>query len=163
MSETIVRFCVRCGAGVADLEKFGALRPVCPQCGWIYFADPKVAAAGLIERNARILLVRRANDPQRGLWSLPAGFVDAREDPARAAERECREETGLIVRAASLVDVIPGREQPRGADIVIVYRMEILGGELSAGDDADQVDFFGRDALPPLAFQFTYKAMGIED
>jgi len=136
-------------------ERFGRQRPVCPQCGWIYFADPKVAAAILIEQDGRVLLVRRINEPYRGLWTLPAGFVDADEDPMRAAERECLEETGLTVRATGVLDVIAGREHPRGADFVIVYRGELLAGELQAGDDADEVGWFGRDDLPQLAFQAT--------
>ena len=77
---------------------FGEERAICPQCGWIHFEDPKVAAGVLVEQEGRILLVQRGNDPERGVWSFPAGFVNAYEDPARAAERECLEETGLVVR-----------------------------------------------------------------
>lgn len=136
-------------------ESFGKVRPVCPQCGWIHFADPKVAAAVLVERDGRVLLVRRANDPFRGLWTLPAGFVDAEEDPAEAAARECFEETGLSVRVTRVLDVIAGREHPRGADFVIVYQAEAVSGEISARDDADAAGWFPRDDLPPLAFKAT--------
>ena len=136
-------------------ERFGRLREVCPNCGWIHFSDPKVAAAILLEQNGRVLLVRRVNEPFRGRWTLPAGFVDADEDPARAAERECLEETGLIVRAIGVLDVIAGREHPRGADFVIVYRGELVSGELQAADDADQAEWFARGQLPALAFRAT--------
>ena len=142
-------------------DAFGRLRPVCPHCGWTYFADPKVAAAVLVEQDGQVLLARRVNEPQRGDWSLPAGFVDAREDPAQAAIRECLEETGLTVRITALADVIAGREHPRGADIIIIYRAEILSGTLQPGDDADQVGFFPRDQLPPLAFNATKKVLGM--
>jgi ADP-ribose pyrophosphatase YjhB (NUDIX family) len=130
-----------------------ASRPACPACGWVHFEDPKVAAAVLVEQDGKVLLTRRASQPFKGKWSLPAGFVDAREDPARAAERECLEETGLIVRVTGLVDVVGGREHERGADIVIIYRAEIIGGQVSAGDDADRAEFFLYDQLPDLAFQ----------
>jgi 8-oxo-dGTP diphosphatase len=150
---------MRCGARLALAERFGRLRPVCAACGWIYFADPKVAVAALIEQEERVLLARRANDPQRGLWTLPAGFVDAGEHPARAVEREVLEETGLVGRVTALLDVLYGLEHPRGAHILIVYRLEITGGELHSGDDVDQVAFFARDALPPLAFQTTYQIL----
>jgi 8-oxo-dGTP diphosphatase len=136
-------------------EKFGRQRAVCPRCGWIHFADPKVAAAILLERDGRVLLVRRVNQPYRGMWTLPAGFVDAEEDPRRAAERECLEETGLLVHATSVLDVIAGREHPRGADFVVVYRGEVLSGDLQAADDADQAGWFQRSELPPLAFRAT--------
>lgn len=143
------------------LHRFGALRPVCPNCNWVYFPDPKVASAVLVERDGRVLLGRRAGDPQRGLWTLPAGFVDAGEDPAAAARRECLEETGLEVRITGLVDVLSGQEHPRGAHIFIVYRAEITGGALRAADDIDDVGFFNLDNLPPLAFATTKRILGI--
>jgi len=111
--EQEINFCPRCGSGVRLQEKFGKLRAVCPNCGWIHFADPKVAAAVLLKQAGRVLLVRRVNEPFRGLWTLPAGFIDAGEDPAQAAERECLEETSLTVHATRVVDVIAGREHPR--------------------------------------------------
>ncbi|MGZ6316317.1 MAG: NUDIX domain-containing protein [Anaerolineales bacterium] len=150
-----VKFCPRCGTAVGMAERFGRQREVCPACGWIHFADPKVAAAILLEENGRVLLVRRVNEPYRGMWTLPAGFVDADEDPARAAERECLEETGLTVRATGVLDVIAGREHPRGADFVIVYRGELVSGDLQAADDADQAVWFDRTDLPSLAFRAT--------
>ncbi len=137
-----VNYCIRCGSPVALELKYGAPRPVCPRCGWIYFADPKVAVEVLVEVDGRVLLVQRANQPQQGLWSQPGGFVDAWEDPLRAAERECLEETGLVVKVTSLLEVISGREFPESADIVIAYRAEIVGGELNPGDDALQAGFF---------------------
>jgi 8-oxo-dGTP diphosphatase len=157
--ENQIKFCPRCGTRVVSQERFGKIRPVCPQCEWIHFEDPKVAAAVLVEREGRILLVRRVNEPFRGLWTLPAGFIDAGEEPARAAERECLEETGLSVRAKRVLDVIAGREHERGADFVIVYQAEVLGGTLSPNDDADAVDWFAFTNLPPLAFSATQKAI----
>jgi ADP-ribose pyrophosphatase YjhB (NUDIX family) len=154
-----IKFCTRCGAEVIREEKFGLVRPICPQCGWIFFIDPKVAAAVLIEKEKRVLLVRRANEPYRGLWTLPAGFVNGGEDPADAATRECLEETGLTVVVKRVLEVIAGREHNRGADFIIVYQAEILSGELSPADDADAVEWFSYDALPPLAFKATEKVL----
>ena len=155
-----VNYCPRCGTEVALAEKFGRQRAVCPHCGWIHFEDPKVAAAILLEQDGRVLLVRRVNEPYRGRWTLPAGFVDAEEDPARAAERECLEETGLTVRVTGLLDLIAGREHPRGADFVIVYHGEVISGELKAADDADEAAWFARSDLPPLAFRATEAVLG---
>jgi ADP-ribose pyrophosphatase YjhB (NUDIX family) len=154
-----VKFCPRCGTIVGKADRFGKVHPVCPQCGWIHFADPKVAAAVIVEQDGRVLLVSRANEPFRGLWTLPAGFVDAGEDPADTAARECLEETGLTVRILHVLDVIAGREHPRGADFVIVYSAQAISGELMAGDDADQAAWFERADLPPLAFRATQKTL----
>ena len=159
-----VRFCIRCGAPLERRVAFGQVRPTCPACGWIYFADPKVAAGALVEDpQGQVLLVRRVNEPGRGLWSFPAGFVDAGEDPARAAERECLEETGLQVVVTRLMHLVSGREHERGADFVLVYAARVTGGRLAPGDDADLAQFFPRQALPPLAFRATRVALGLEE
>lgn len=148
-----VKFCPKCGTAVLHQFRFGRERPICPACGFIYFADPKVAVAVLVRHNGRVLLVRRANEPFRGLWSLPAGFVDADEDPLEAAMRECREETGLVVQITGILTITYGREHARGSDFVIVYGGEITGGTLHAGDDADAAEWFERGDLPGLAFK----------
>jgi ADP-ribose pyrophosphatase YjhB (NUDIX family) len=128
----------------------------------MHFADPKVAAAVLVEQEGRVLLVRRVNEPFRGLWTLPAGFVDAEEDPARAAARECEEETGLKVRVTRVLEVVAGREHERGADFVIVYAAEVESGILQAADDADDARWFEPSQLPLLAFRATRKVLGKE-
>jgi 8-oxo-dGTP diphosphatase len=158
-----INYCPQCGSSLVSAERFGKLRPVCPQCDWVFFPDPKVAVAALVEREGEILLVRRANDPERGRWTLPAGFVDAGEDPARAAERECLEETGLLVEVRALLDVLSGQDHPRGAHIIIFYRADIISGELQPADDVDGVAFFPRDKLPPLAFRTTSRILNQPD
>jgi 8-oxo-dGTP diphosphatase len=150
-----VNFCPRCGSGLTQKHVIGRLRPSCPKCDWIFFPDPKVAVAVLVTRRGEILLVRRINRPQQGMWTLPAGFVDAGEDPRLAAERECLEETGLVVKATQLVDVLSVQEHERGANILIVYQAVVYSGELTPGDDADKAEFFRLDELPQLAFNST--------
>jgi 8-oxo-dGTP diphosphatase len=150
-----IKFCPRCGAAVVTEFHYGHDRPVCPACRWMFFADPKVAAAVLVEDAGRVLLVRRVNEPFRGRWTVPAGFVNADEDPAAAAARECLEETGLTVKITGILDIRAGREHARGADFVIFYRGQVTGGLLRAGDDADAADWFARSRLPELAFQST--------
>lgn len=150
-----VNFCPRCGTEIIQAIHFGRLRPTCPRCEWIFFPDPKVAVAVLILEDERILLVRRVHQPQQGMWTFPAGFVDAGEDPKLAAERECIEETGLQIKATDLVDIYAGQEHERGADLLIVYKAVIQSGELVPGDDADGAGFFHLNQLPPLAFNST--------
>lgn len=159
MNPEDVHFCPRCGAGLVLARQFGRERPVCPRCGWIFFPDPKVASAVLVEERGQVLLVRRANDPARGLWTLPAGFVDAGEDPAQAAARECLEETGLEVRITGLLEIIAGQEHPRGAHFVIFYTGQVVSGQLHPEDDVDAAGFFSPETLPPLAFSTTRRVL----
>jgi ADP-ribose pyrophosphatase YjhB (NUDIX family) len=81
--------------------------------------------------------------------------VDAGEDPRLAAARECLEETGLDVEIGDLLDALFSSEHPRSASIILAYRGRVRGGELRAGDDADDIGFFGPDELPELAFETT--------
>ena len=150
-----VKHCIRCGNAVEQRASYGQVRPVCPSCGWIHFADPKVAAAVFVEDDGKILLVQRSFNPHQGKWSLPAGFVNAGEDPAEAARRECLEETSLNVRVMHILDIHAGREHAGGADFIIVYRAEVINGNLLAADDADAAAWFSRDDLPELAFEAT--------
>ena len=159
MSNPDYKFCPRCATLLEHKKLYGAVRGVCPNCKWIHFIDPKVAAGVLVIQRERVLLVRRAGEPFRGLWTLPAGFVNSGEDPAEAAARECLEETGLSVRVTRVFDIIAGKEHPRGADFVIVYAAEIISGEMQAEDDADAVDWFAKSNLPPLAFRATQKVL----
>jgi len=154
-----INFCIRCAEPLIMAERFGAIRPACPRCEWVYFTDPKVAAAALVERNETILLVRRANDPQRGLWTLPAGFIDAGEDPQQAVVRECLEETGLQIEVTQLIDVLAGQEHARGSHLLIVYQGVVLSGDINAADDVDMAAFFPLDELPPLAFTTTQRIL----
>lgn len=108
-----------------------------------------------LEQDGKVLLVRRAVTPERGCWTIPGGFVDAWEDPADAAARECTEETGLSVSTTELIDLVPSHDHPGGAGFVIFYRGEIKAGKMQAGDDADAVDWFAPGELPKLAFHAT--------
>ncbi len=154
-----IRFCSSCGTAVVQQQAFGRMRPVCPACGRVHFLDPKVAAGVVVEAEGKVLLVRRAVEPELGKWTIPGGFVEADEDPVLTAQRECEEETGLQVQVEGLLDVLHGLEHPSGASIVILYQGRLRGGELSARDDADQAAFFAPHELPELAFEATRQAL----
>lgn len=159
MEDESIRFCPRCATELIRRLHSGKLRPACPNCGWVYFPDPKVAVLVLIRKDEQILLVQRVFEPQKGSWTLPSGFVDAGEDPKAAAQRECLEETGLVVDDLKLLDVIYSQEYPRGASILLLYEAQVRSGDLRPGDDAGQVGYFSVDRLPPLAFLSTHQIL----
>lgn len=137
------------------------LRKTCPACDYIYFTDPKVGVGVLVIHQGRILLVKRGMMPEKGKWSIPAGFLDYGEDPQRTAEREVLEETNLQVKIYELVDIYHNRQAITngGASLFILYRADLLGGNLKAGDDASEAGFFEPDDLPELAFASTQDAI----
>ncbi len=153
-------YCPRCRAGMARTEEGGAERPWCPECGFVQYLNPAPAAAVIVRRGEKILLARRRYEPRAGLWTLPAGFLEYDEPAAEAARREAREETGLEVEIGELFAVHHGLLPPDRSVILIVYRASELGGELQAGDDADEVGFFDLDDLPgPIAFSAHRKVL----
>lgn len=155
-----MNYCPRCGHTLADKIAYGRMRRVCPECGFVYFREPKVAAGALIERAGKVLLVRRSVDPKKDFWALPAGYMEIDEGPVAAAIRECREETGLVVRVIGLFGVYHVAHDPRGAGVLILYRAVAESGALLPGDDASEVMFFGPDDLPRnIAFASTRRAL----
>ena len=143
------KYCSSCATPLEVGESNGAMRPVCPSCGRVVYYDPKVAAITIISRQGRVLLVRRANQPGYGLWSVPGGYVDRGEVVEEAAVREVREETGLEVE----IDRLLGLHSEAGRPVIVAAFTGIeVGGELQPGPEALDVGFFALDDLPPMAF-----------
>jgi ADP-ribose pyrophosphatase YjhB (NUDIX family) len=147
-----IRFCPRCGQTLTEQVYSGKLRKVCAACHYIHFADPKVAVVVFMEQGGKILLGKRGVDPERGKWSLPGGFVDYGEDPAKAAAREVAEETGLTAQITHLIDVMFAASS---SAIVICYAGRVLSGTLRAADDVEEVGWFAPNDLPEIAFEST--------
>lgn len=155
-----MNYCPCCGHALEDRFVFGRVRRKCPACGFIFFRDPKVAAGVLAEKDHQVLLVRRLYEPHVGDWALPAGFVEIDEGPVQAALRELTEETGLIGKITGVVGTYHVESDPRGSIVMILYHAQVVGGELIAGDDAQEVRFFEADNLPAnLAFASTKRAL----
>jgi 8-oxo-dGTP diphosphatase len=150
-----IAYCPRCAAPLVTKVVGDKPRRVCQACNFIHFTDPKVGVGVLVLQAGKILLVRRAVMPEKGKWSIPAGFLDQGEDPKVTAVRETLEETGLEVEIEELLDVYYNAPGAGGASIFILYRARLVGGAIEAGDDADAAAFFGRDDLPELAFAST--------
>ncbi|MFZ2362040.1 MAG: NUDIX hydrolase [Anaerolineae bacterium] len=154
------RFCPRCGQPLVEQDAFGRLRPVCAACGFVHFRDPKVAAAVLLIDGNRVLLIRRAVDPGRGLWALPAGFVEVDELPDEAAAREALEETGLRVAIGDLLR-IRRMTNPNKPGLLLTYRGQLIDGDLQANDDVSDARWFAAAAIPwhELAFETTRESL----
>ena len=143
------RYCTSCATPLEARESNGALRPVCPSCGRVVYYDPKVVAVTIVSRDGKVLLVRRAGQPEYGLWSVPGGYVDRGEVVEAAAVREVREETGLEVEIDRLVGLYSEAGKPV---IVAAFSGVEKGGLLAPGPEALEVGFFAPDGLPEMAF-----------
>ena len=143
------KFCAGCGTRLVVRQLEGREHPACPQCGRVVYYDPKLAAACVIERDGRTLMVRRAVQTGYGLWSMPGGYVDRGEPVETAAAREVVEETGLLVAIDKLIGLFSDAGNPV---VVAAYAAHEVGGELVPGPESLDVGFFALDELPPLAF-----------
>ncbi len=152
-------YCGKCAARMQEQERGGTVRPVCPRCGWVYYARNATGAALLLERDGRILLARRAHQPYKDWWAIPAGFVEYGDSAEETVLREAEEEIGIPVRIVGLFGVWFGADDPRDVAHLVVYRVE-GEGEPRPGDDVAEVRFFGRDELPErIAFEAQRQAI----
>ena len=103
----------------------------------------------------QVLLIRRKNEPYRNQWAFPGGFLDENETLEEAAQRELKEETGLVSHHFTQIGTFSKlNRDPRGRTISTVFASVIRQSEaqLAAGDDAQEARWFAVNELPVLAF-----------
>lgn len=105
------------------------------------------------ETGLSVLLIERVNEPFKGCWAFPGGFMDMDEDAEACAIRELKEETGLEIRSMKQVGAFTEvNRDPRGRTVSIAFYAVIEKSEVKGSDDAAQARWFPIDSIPPLAF-----------
>jgi 8-oxo-dGTP diphosphatase len=121
------------------------------------YPRPAVTADSVVFCNGSdglsVLLIERMNEPFKGCWAFPGGFMEMEEDAEDCAKRELKEETGLEIRTmrqlGALTDV---NRDPRDRTISIAFYAVIEKSDVKGSDDAAQARWFPIDSIPPLAF-----------
>jgi 8-oxo-dGTP diphosphatase len=121
------------------------------------YPHPAVTADCIVmTRDNQVLLIQRKNEPCRGQWAFPGGFMNIDETAEAAAVRELQEETGITLSETDIFQVgayTAVDRDPRERVITIAYLAEIDGPvPVKGSDDAARAQWFPLDALPPLAF-----------
>lgn len=151
------RFCMHCGGETVlkYVAHEGKEREVCSACGRILYHNSKPCVGALIIDEDRILLVKRKQEPYKGYWDIPGGFLEGGEYPENGLLREIREETGLEVRPIELLGIFMDKYGPDADDTLnIHYLAEVIGGEAKAGSDAGELRWFSKKNLPKrIAFR----------
>ena len=153
------RFCPHCGVSLQTSQIEGRRRGHCPQCGYIAYKNPLPSVGAIGVRDGKILLVKRGREPGKGKWAPPSGFMEGGETPEEACLRELKEETGMEGVIKELIGVYLEESRIYGEVLVVVYLVEITGGVLKPGDDADEARFFPKGELPDLHFSCFRKAI----
>jgi len=141
-------YCYQCGNELEVRLVDHREREVCSKCGWVHYLQLKVGAAVLIEQDGKLLLLQRAHEPWVGSWMIPAGYVEADEDPKDAAKREVLEETGLDVELSDLVKTYYFNDDPRGNGVAFCYTASIISGKINIHNEATDLRYFAYDEIP---------------
>ena len=126
-------------------------RLVCVECGFVLYDNPKIVVGSVVRWGDKILLCRRAINPRRGFWTLPAGYLELNESTRAGAEREAWEEARAKIEIEGLLAIY---DIPRISQVQLVFRARLLDDAVSAGSESLEVGLFGWDEIPwtDLAF-----------
>jgi len=120
------------------------IRRVCSHCQFVDYINPKIIAASVVTKGSKVLLCRRAIDPRKGFWTLPAGFMETGETVEEAAQREAKEEANAEIRIDRMLAVY---SVPRISQVQVMFRAELVS-DISPGPESLEVRLFDWKDIP---------------
>ncbi|MEM6710624.1 MAG: NUDIX hydrolase, partial [Pseudomonadota bacterium] len=148
-----MKFCSNCGTAVELKIPEGDNREryVCPACHTIHYVNPKIVAGCLVTAGEQVLLCKRAIEPRKGYWTLPAGFMENGESAEDGAARETWEEALAKVDIHGLYTVF---SLPYISQVYMFYRGTLVGTQFGAGPESLEVGLYDEADIPwnDLAF-----------
>jgi len=146
---TDIRHCRHCGALVQQRvpgEGDDRVRAVCPACGTIHYVNPLLVVGTVpVLDDGRVLLCRRAIEPRRGYWTLPAGFMELDETLAQGALRETVEEAGAQIEMGPLLTVI---SVPHAGQVHVFFRARLTSEQFDPGPETLAVQLAAEADIP---------------
>ena len=133
-------------------------RLTCPDCGFIDYQNPRIVTGAVCIWDDKILLCRRAIDPRKGFWTIPAGYMETGESVEDGARRETMEEAGATIDIDALLGVY---SLPHLSQVQMFYRAKMVTPDFAAGVESLEVKLFKWDEIPwaELAFSTTHKVL----
>ena len=133
-------------------------RMICAECGYILYDNPKIVVGSVARWGDRLLLCRRAINPRRGFWTLPAGYLELHEATSAGAEREAWEEAQARIEIDGLLAIY---DIPRISQVQLIYRARLLDEAVAPGPESLDVGLFHWDEIPwdELAFPSVHWAL----
>ena len=150
-------YCPKCGAANLYFEKSNLLK--CKSCSFEFYHNTAAAVAGLIiDENGRLLLTKRANEPAKGKWDLPGGFIDPDECAEDALKREIKEELGLEVISIEYLCSFPNRYEYKSVeyctlDLAFICQVSDITS-VRACDDVEDIVFQPLDKITAEKISF---------
>jgi len=142
-----MKYCSECGAQVHIEIPAGDNRPrhICKTCDTIHYSNPKIVAGCLPVWEDKILLCRRAIEPQYGRWTLPAGFMEDDESIIEAAARETMEEAGARVQIRDMYTTI---SLAHINQVYMMFLADLVDTDYAAGEESLEVQLFTQEQIP---------------
>ncbi len=142
-----MKFCSECGSQVTRFIPAGdnRLRDVCQICETVHYQNPKMVVGCLPEWEDKVLLYRRAIEPQYGKWTLPAGFMENGETTLQGALRETVEEAGARVEILHLFTLY---NLPHINQVYLMFRARLLDLDFAPGEESLEVALFSEAEIP---------------
>jgi ADP-ribose pyrophosphatase YjhB (NUDIX family) len=156
----VISFCSRCGSPTSETIPEGDNRPraVCNACGTIHYLNPKLVVGCLPVWEDRILLCKRAIEPRKGLWTLPAGFMENGETAGEGAAREALEEANAHVEIGNIYTVY---SLPQISQVYMMFLAKLVDPNVSPGIESLEVRLASEDEIPwdQLAFRMVTRTL----
>ncbi|MBF8779860.1 NUDIX hydrolase [Pseudomonas fulva] len=156
-----MKFCSACGHPVIQRIPDGDSRPryVCDHCHTIHYQNPNIVAGVLPTWGSQVLLCRRAIEPRRGYWTLPAGFMENGETLEQAARRETVEEACARVGEMALYQLF---DLPHINQVHVFFRAELTDLDFAIGVESLEVRLFEEQEVPWAELAFRTVARTLE-
>jgi ADP-ribose pyrophosphatase YjhB (NUDIX family) len=135
-------------------------RLVCPDCGYVAYENPKIVVGSVATWENRVLLCRRAIDPRRGFWTLPAGYLEVNETTEQGAIREAWEEARARIELEILLALY---NIPRISQVQLIYRARLASPVVSAGRESLEVRLFAWPDIPWAELAFPTVRWALEE
>jgi ADP-ribose pyrophosphatase YjhB (NUDIX family) len=135
-------------------------RAVCASCGFINYVNPKIVVGSVVAVDGGVLLCRRAIEPRKGFWTLPAGFLEEGETVEQGAAREAFEEARARLKLGGLLAIY---SIPRISQVQIMFRAELAEPGFAPGPESLETAVFALDALPSGELAFPSVAWALAD
>lgn len=135
-------------------------RLICSECGFVQYDNPKIVVGAVATWDGRILMCKRAIEPARGLWTIPAGYMEHGESPEQGAAREAQEEACARLAIDALIGVYA---IPRIGQVQLIYRATLIDGAFAAGAESLESALYAWDEIPWGEIAFPSVHWALED
>ncbi|MFK8047963.1 MAG: NUDIX hydrolase [Halioglobus sp.] len=142
-----MKFCTQCGNSVTLQIPAGddRERHVCVRCDIIHYSNPKIIVGCVPHFEGKVLLCKRAIEPRKGYWTLPAGFMENGETTPQGAARETWEEAEARVSNLELYRVF---DVPYISQVYMFYRCDLDNGEYGVGPESLETNLYLEEEIP---------------